>query len=263
MSDLSHAARIPPEVLHSIAAEVGTPAYIYDVGALEAGIGRWIGAVGDPARISFAAKANSNLAVLAIMERSGVGIEVATPGEFARALAAGFPETRIVFGGVPKSDTAVRAGIESGAGMIVLQSGHEVEAAIRHAPSFPGGTLPVGLRVRPGIRAGAHPSLETGRADAKFGFAPDEVSEVWARLASVEGIAPRTLAFHLGSGLEGVDPYERAVDLMLSLVEALADTDFPVRELDVGGGLGVDYAGERDPEPERLVTALEARLEGV
>lgn len=263
MNDLSHAARIAPEILNAIADEVGTPAYIYDLRALEAGIGRWVQAVGDPARISFAAKANTNLAVLAVLERSGVGIEVATPGELARARAAGFPESRIVFGGVPKSEAAVREGIEAGVGMVVLQSGQEVEAAIRHAGSCPHGSLVVGLRVRPGIRAGAHPSLETGRADAKFGFAPERIPELWARLASADGIDPRTLAFHLGSGLEAVDPYEEAVELMLSLVDALADTSTPVAELDVGGGLGVDYGSDRDPDPAMLVEALEARIRGI
>jgi len=263
MSSLSHAARIPLDMLHAIADEVGTPAYIYDARALEAGVRRWIRAVGDPSRISFAAKANTNLAVLALLEGSGVGIEVATPGELARARVAGFPGHRIVFGGVPKSDAAVKSGIEAGAGVIVLQSGQEVEAAIRYASSFPDGPLPVGLRVRPGIRAGAHPSLETGRADAKFGFSPDRVPDVWARLASSDGILPRTLAFHLGSGLEVVDPYEQAVELMLSLIEVLAAAGTPVTELDVGGGLGVDYASDRDPEPATLVRVLESRLAGV
>ncbi len=262
MSNLPHAARLSPDMLHAIADEVGTPAYIYDVRALEAGIARWIDAVGEPARISFAAKANTNLAVLATLERSGVGIEVATPGELARARAAGFPEARIVFGGVPKSESAVREGIQAGAGMIVLQSEIEVDAAIRHAASYPRGPLPVGLRVRPGIRAGAHPSLETGRADAKFGFGPERIPEVWERLASAERIRPRTLAFHLGSGLDAVDPYEQAVELMLALVESLAGAGCPVVELDVGGGLGIDYASDRDPEPAMLVEALEARLEG-
>ena len=71
-----------PQVLHSIAEQVGTPAYVYDARAIDAGIGRWIEAVGDPACISYAAKANTNLAVLARLERFGVGIEVATPGNW-------------------------------------------------------------------------------------------------------------------------------------------------------------------------------------
>jgi diaminopimelate decarboxylase len=263
MSRLSHAARIPAETLHVIAEEIGTPAYIYDARALEAGIRRWIDAVGDPSRISFAAKANTNLAVLSVLEGTGVGIEVATPGELSRARAAGFPGDRIVFGGVPKSRAAVRDGIRAGVGMIVLQSGHEVDAAIDCAREGPLGGVNVGLRVRPGIRAGAHPSLETGSTDAKFGFSPDRIPGIWRRLAAADGVTPRTLAFHLGSGLDEVEPYERAVELIRSLVPTLEDSGAAVAELDVGGGLGVDYASDRDPEPALLVRSLEARLQGL
>ncbi len=178
-------------MLQAIAEQVGTPAYVYDARAIDAGIQRWIDAVGDPARISFAAKANTNLAVLARLERFGVGAEVATPGELARARRAGFPLARIVFGGVPKSAAAIRDGIRAGVGMIVLQSEHEVDAAVLHATESPNGPVNVGLRVRPGIRAGAHPSLETGRADAKFGFSPDQIPEIWQRLCAEPDLVPR------------------------------------------------------------------------
>jgi len=257
-----HAAAISAEILHSIAEQVGTPAYVYDARAIDAGIGRWIDAVGDPACISYAAKANTNLAVLARLERFGVGIEVATPGELARARKAGFPLRRIVFGGVPKPADAVRDGIRLGVGMIVLQSAHEVDAALAYGSESTDGPVNVGLRVRPGIRAGAHPSLETGRTDAKFGFAPDQVTEIWQRLSADPNLVPRTLAFHLGSGLDSVEPYEQALDLLLSLTQALDGHGAPVRELDVGGGLGVDYAGWADPEPRDLVRNLTERLTG-
>lgn len=257
-----HSAAVPAGILETIAEQVGTPAYVYDGRAIDAGIERWIEAVGDPERISFAAKANTNLAILARLEASGVGAEVATPGELARARKAGFPLARIVFGGVPKTADAIRDGIRAGVGMIVLQSEHEVDAAVRHAADSPCGPVRVGIRVRPGIRAGAHPSLETGRADAKFGFSPDAAGDVWQRLSEESGLAPDTLAFHLGSGLDAIAPYERALDLLLSLVGSLGRQGAPVRELDVGGGLGIDYSGTVDPEPTDLVRSLAGMLDG-
>lgn len=255
-----HEAAIPGSVLRAIAERHGTPTYVYDARAIDAGARRWIEATGDPARVCFAAKANSNLSVLARLEGLGVGVEVATPGELARARRAGFPAERIVLGGVPKSAEAVRYGAREGVGLLVVQSAHEVEAAIESAPEAPGGSLQVGVRVRPGIRAGAHPSLETGRADAKFGFAPTEVPAVWRALSRAPGLRPTTLAVHLGSGLQDLAPYGEALALLLRLGETLAAEGAVVREIDIGGGLGVDYAGGADPEPGDLVRRVRSAV---
>ena len=251
------------DLLAEIVREQGTPTYVYDARILDAGVRRWITAVGDPTRICYAVKANYNLGVLARLASHGIGFEASTVGEMARALAAGIPAHRIVLGGVPKSAEAVEEGIRRRLDLVVLQAGHEVEAAIRVAAGLDGPPARVGLRVRPGIRAGAHPSLETGRADAKFGFGPDEIGEAWRALAESSGVVPTTLAFHLGSGLDSLEPYRGAIDVLLRLVRDLEATGAPVRELDVGGGLGVAYDGSvADLEPADLVTIARERLDG-
>jgi diaminopimelate decarboxylase len=248
------------EELEGIADAVGTPTYVYAGPILDEAAGRWIRAAGDPRRVYFAAKANTNLGVLARLERTGIGIEVATPGERARAERAGFPAERILVGGVPKTETDVRDAVAAGLALVVLQAEHEVEAAVGAA--HPDRPIRVGVRVRPGIVAGAHPSLETGRIDAKFGYGPEEVPEIWARLAATDGLEPEVLAVHLGSGIEGLVPWERALDVLLDLVDTLGAAGPPVRELDLGGGLGVDYASDDDPDPEELVRRVDERLAG-
>jgi diaminopimelate decarboxylase len=253
-----HAASIPEPRLRAIADEIGTPTYVYDARAIDEGARRWIDAVGDPARVCFAAKANSNLSVLARLERRGIGVEVATPGELARARRAGFPARRIVLGGVPKSAEVVRDGLREGVGLLVVQSGHEVEAAVAHAAESPAGPAEVGVRVRPGIRAGAHPSLETGRADAKFGLAPADVPAAWRALSAAARLRPTTLAVHLGSGLHDLAPYEEALALMLGLASDIGATGARVEEIDIGGGLGIDYGGGEDPDPRELVRRVTA-----
>ena len=249
----------PAEALEEIAGAVGTPTYVYSGAVLSEAAGRWIRAAGDPRRVYFAAKANTNLGVLARLERTGMGIEVATPGERARALQAGFPPERILVGGVPKTAADVRDAVGAGLALVVLQAEHEVEAAV--AAARPERPTRVGVRVRPGIVAGAHPSLETGRIDAKFGYGPEEVPAIWARLGAADGLEPEVLAVHLGSGIEGLEPWERALDVLLDRVEALAATGSPVRELDLGGGLGVDYATDGDPDPAALVRRVDERLQ--
>ncbi len=254
---------LDPDLLAEIARDQGTPTYVYDGRVLDAGVHRWVDAVGDPARICYAVKANYNLGVLSRLASHGIGFEASTIGEMARALAAGVSESRVVLGGVPKSSEAVEEGIRRDLDLVVLQASHEVEAAVRAGASRAGPPAKVGLRVRPGIRAGAHPSLETGRADAKFGFDPSEIRDAWMALAAADGLQPTTLAFHLGSGLDSLRPYEGAIDVLLHLVEDLTSTRAPVRELDLGGGLGVAYdEGEMDLEPADLVRIVEDRLAG-
>lgn len=254
------ARAVDAETLDRIAAEVDTPTYVYSADVLDAAAARWISAAGDAGRVYFAAKANTNLGVLARLERSGIGIEVATPGERARAEQAGFPPDRILVGGVPKARADVIDAMGRGLALVVLQAEHEVAAAIEGAR----GDAPtrVGVRVRPGIVAGAHPSLETGRTDAKFGYEPGEIPEVWSRLAAADGLEPEVLAVHLGSGIDGIEPWDRAVEVLLGLAETLSDSGAPVRELDLGGGLGVDYASDDDPDPAPLVARMRKRLDG-
>ncbi len=251
------------ELLSEIIREQGTPTYVYDARVLDAGVGRWVEAVGEPSHICYAVKANYNLGVLARLATHGIGFEASTVGEMARALAAGIPAKRIVLGGVPKPPEAVEEGIRRGLDLVVLQAAHEVEAAVRAGASLEGPPARVGLRVRPGIRAGAHPSLETGRADAKFGFGPSEIQEAWTALDGAKGVEPTTLAFHLGSGLDSLEPYEGAIEVLLRLVRDLESSGHPVRELDLGGGLGVAYDEDgADLEPAELVRIVRERLDG-
>ncbi|MFQ5529952.1 MAG: diaminopimelate decarboxylase [Gemmatimonadota bacterium] len=248
------------DLLEAIAATEGTPTYIYSALSLDTGTRRWVEAAGDAGRIFFAAKANTNLAVLGRLRDTGIGIEVATAGERARAERAGFPPARILLGGVPKSPDVVEQGIGSDLALVVLQADHEVDAAI--AASDPANPTRIGVRIRPGIRAGAHPSLETGRTDAKFGYAPETVDDVWSRLAGTPGLEPEVLAVHLGSGIDSLEPWDRALDVLLDLAERLAASGTPVSEFDLGGGLGVDYASDLDPDPAALIRRVDRRLEG-
>lgn len=264
MSMLKARTALDRDRLLEVAAQVGTPTYVYDGEVLDAGVQRWVDAVEEPAEIFYAVKANSNLAVLARLAGHGVGFEAATPGEMARALRAGIPPSRIILGGVPKSPAAVEEAIRARVGLIVLQADHEIEAAIAAVRQAEGTSKRrVGIRVRPGIRAGAHPSLETGRADAKFGFGPEVVPDVWRKLASAPGLRPVALAVHLGSGLDDLEPYGRALDVLLPLAEQVRDCGAPVTELDLGGGLGVSYDGSGpDLEPTDLVELVSDRLAG-
>jgi len=253
-------SRPPQDTLEAIATTYGTPTYVYSALSIDAAASRWVDAAGAASRVFFAAKANTNLAVLNRLKRSGIGIEVATAGERARAEQAGFPRDRILLGGVPKAADVVADAIGAGLGLVVLQADHEVDAAIVAAdPTHP---TRVGIRVRPGIRAGAHPSLETGRTDAKFGYAPSDIVAIWNRLARTPGLLPEVLAVHLGSGIDTLNPWDQALDVLLELADQMSASGAPVREFDLGGGLGVDYESDSDLDPAELVRRVDERLGG-
>ena len=256
---MPHRARVAHDVLLEIADAVGTPTYVYDAHAIDVGVERWTRAVGDPARIWYAVKANSNLSVLRRLASHGLGFEVVSGGEWARVRAAGVPPDRIAYGGVPKRDDELSAALEAGFDLVVLQAQHEVDLAA-DATEAAAVAKRVGLRVRPGIRAGAHPALETGVAGAKFGLGPEEVPAAWERLVSAPALEPRVLAVHLGSGIDSAEPYLRALELLLDLAALLSDSGTPVRELDLGGGFAIDYRGDLDPEPADLIGAVADRL---
>lgn len=246
-----------PELLEEIAASVGTPTYVYIGETLDAAAARWAEAAG-PRGVWYAVKANGNLSLLRRLGAHGIGFEVATPGEYGRARAAGIPAGRIAFGGVPKREEDVAFALGERPDAVILQADHEAVAALRHAD--PARPVSVGIRVRPGIRAGAHPSLETGVRDAKFGWPPEEAARVWGRLAAVPGLEPRILAVHLGSGIEDADPFLRAADLLAGLAGALERDGPPVRELDLGGGLGIGERGGPPPEPAAVVAGVRERV---
>ncbi|MFQ5889384.1 MAG: diaminopimelate decarboxylase [Gemmatimonadota bacterium] len=254
----THRAAVEVALLQEIAERVGTPAYVYDGRALDASVARWVRAVDDPRDVCYSVKANSNLSILHRLARHGIEFEVATRGELARVRRAGIAARRVVFGGVPKEERDVAEAIRAGVGLLVLQAENELEAALRHAsPAVP---VRIAVRVRPGIEAGTHPSLQTAGADAKFGVSPAELPDVWGRLDASPGLMPCGLAVHLGSGLRALEPYRRALDVLLGLVRELAGAPRPVTEIDIGGGLGIDYEGGADPQPGALIALVRERV---
>ena len=258
----SHVADLSSATLEEIAESVGTPAYVYDGRAIDAGLARWLSAVPAPDRVWYAVKANSNVRLLARLAESGIGFEVASSGELARVSRAGVPPSRILYGGVPKRTDELQTALRSGLDLVMLQARHEVEQAVAQAVDLSPDDAPlrVGLRVRPGIRAGAHPSLETAVRDAKFGLIPEEVPVAWRKLSAASGLDPVLMGVHLGSGVDPLDPYERATALLLQLAREVGQEGQPVRELDLGGGLAIDYQGGPDPDPGALTSVVHGTI---
>ncbi len=257
-----HAEDVP---LDRIAAEVGTPVYVYSRATLtrHATVFRdALAAVLPRLHVAFAVKSNPNLAVLRVLKDAGYGADVVSEGEMNRALAAGIPAGDIVFSGVGKSGRELKAAVAAGIGQFNLESEEEgVELAAIAAAM--GKTAVCALRVNPNVDARTHAKISTGKAENKFGVAYDRAAGIYARLAVLDGLAMRGLAVHIGSQITDLDPSRQAFAKMGELMRDVRGAGHTVTHMDLGGGLGVPYKqGEQLPGPEDYATMVAEVTEG-
>ena len=245
--------------LATIAHAVGTPVYVYDAvlireryAALSAALTRRF-----PAHVHYAVKANSNLAILALLQRLGAGADIVSGGELFRVRAAGFAPDAVVFSGVGKTDEEIRDALAAGIGMINVESEAEAErvAALAAAAAC---TARIGIRVNPDVLAETHPYTQTGAKGMKFGVPLDRVGVLARRVADHPHTTLVCIGMHLGSQIIAGAPYRAGAERLASLVASLrADGITTLEAVDVGGGLGIAYhAGAAVLEPEDFAEAV-------
>ena len=232
-----------------IANAVGTPFYLYSTGALTTRYHAFAEAFA-PQRplICYAVKANSNLAVLRVFARLGAGADVVSEGELRRALAAGIPPQRVVFSGVGKTRGELEAALTHRIHQINVESIPELRRLSAIAAAR-GDTARVAIRVNPDVDALTHAKIATGKRENKFGIDIEDAVEAYRIAGELPGIEPIGLAMHIGSQLVDLAPFQQAFARLAELVLELRGEGFAVRRLDLGGGLGIRYHGEKPPEP--------------
>ncbi len=243
-----------------LAERFGTPLYVYSRATLERHAGAWTRAAGDhPHLVCYAVKANSNLAVLDVLQRAGCGFDIVSGGELARVLAAGGRADRVLFSGVGKSRTEIEQALAAGVRCLNVESAPELDRISEVARAM-GVRAPVSIRVNPDVDAQTHPYIATGLRENKFGVSWADAAPLYRAAASRTELRIVGIDCHIGSQLVSMDPLLQAFDRLLTLVDALAAEGIAIHHVDVGGGLGVRYQDERPPEPEEYVRALLARL---
>ena len=242
-----HAEEVP---IPEIAAGLGTPFYLYSAATLRRHYRVLDEALAwAPGRlICYAVKANSNLAVLRILGDLGAGMDVVSVGEYARARAAGVPGERIVFSGVGKTRAEMRAVLEGGIRQINVESEPEL-AALDEVARGLGRRAPIALRVNPDVDAGTHDKIATGRREDKFGVPIARAREIYAEAGRMAGIEVVGVDVHIGSQLTDLAPFEAAYARIAQLTEALRADGHDIRRIDLGGGLGIPYAGGTNAPP--------------
>jgi diaminopimelate decarboxylase len=238
--------------LEAIARELGTPAYVYSDATLRRHYAVLDEALGDqPHLIAYAVKANSNLGVLATLASLGAGADVVSGGELLKAIEAGIPAGKIVFSGVGKSEDEIALALKSGIRQFNVESLPELHRLSRVALAL-GVRAPMAFRVNPHVEAGGHAHISTGSAEHKFGIAWYEAERAYAEAASLPGVDPVGVAVHIGSQIMRVAPFREAWTKVVTLVKTLRAKGLSILRVDFGGGLGVPYSHEDDPDSPTL-----------
>jgi diaminopimelate decarboxylase len=236
--------------LARIAAEVGTPVYVYSRATLERHFTVFrdalvAGGVVDPL-VAYAVKANSNVAVLKVLGDLGAGADTVSEGEVRRALAAGIPPERIVFSGVGKAHREIEFALKTGVAEINVESEPEMNLIAQVAAEL-GVRAKIAFRVNPDVAAGGHAKIATGKSENKFGVSFAEAARLYANASNNANLDPVGVACHIGSQITDLAPMRAAFSKMRGLVEQLLGEGLSIERLDLGGGLGVPYFN--NPEP--------------
>ncbi len=229
--------------LAEIAAEVGTPVYVYDGDAFRERISRLVAALsGAPHLVCYSLKANDALALVSLAAGAGLGADIVSVGELYKARLCGVPPDRIVFSGVGKRRDEIRTALEAGVRSLNVESSGELDVIVEEAREL-GVVAPISVRLNPEVESATHAYVATGHRGAKFGLPLAAAREVLRRAAEEPELEAVGVAFHVGSQLLDPAPILEALDLAAGLWRELAADGIALRDLDVGGGLGVPYEG--------------------
>jgi diaminopimelate decarboxylase len=245
-----------------LAAEYGTPLYLYDVATLRMQCRRYMQALADAhphTRVTYAGKAGMSRALLEIVAEEGLALDVVSGGELAFALACGFPADLIHFHGNNKTPDELRTALDAGIDAIVIDGFDEIDllARLTEGRTDPQDVL---LRLNPGIDVHTHDYRKTGIPDSKFGLGitTGDAAVAVERVLAIPGLRLRGFHAHVGSQIFELEPFVETVETLFGFAAGMREQfGFVAEEISPGGGFGIAYESD-DPEPaiEAIVVAI-------
>ena len=234
--------------LSDLAKNYGTPLYVFDELSLRTACKTYLYSLrkhypGDSLPL-YASKANSSLAICALISSEGFGLDAVSEGELLTALKGGVKGENIVFHGNNKSHDELNFAYKNNV-TIVLDNNHDIELLKNIASEEKPAKLM--LRITPGIECHTHEYIRTGHLDSKFGFDPDEVKNVLEELKTYKWASLIGLHAHIGSQIFEVQPHVDLAGVMADTLKIAKKIGHPIVDLNVGGGLGIKYVKEDNP----------------
>lgn len=250
--------------LDALAREVGTPSYVYSAPSIREQYTRLsVAFAATPHRLHYSVKANSSLAILAVLQEMGSGVDIVSGGELFRALKAGYCGSDIVFSGVGKTEVEIEAALAADVLLINVESEEEL-LLVDEVAGRMNQRARIALRVNPEVTVDTpHPYTRTGEKGMKFGIPYDEAVRVATVAIGLRNVLLAGLDMHVGSQIALFGPYEMGLQRLLALLDQMkAAGASEIRYVDIGGGLAVTYDTERPIDVAQLGTRISAMLAG-
>jgi diaminopimelate decarboxylase len=246
--------------VEQVAAEVGTPIYIYSKATFTEHLQRIQKAYAElDTTICYSVKACGNINILKFLAKEGSGFDIVSGGELYRALQAGGDPAKIVYAGVGKTDREIIEAMNAGIGYFNIESEAEMENLIRLAKqnrSAHDKQPRAALRVNPDVDYKTHTFLTTGRKETKFGVDIERAQKVFADYGDNGAVKLSAIHVHLGTGGKKIDPYVEAVKKILPLIDRLRSNGHNIEALDLGGGYGADYESDTVPSADEYAAGI-------
>jgi len=245
-----------------IASEVGTPVYIYSQATFRHHFENFRKAFGqlDPL-ICYSVKGCGNINILRRLAQWGNGFDIVSGGELFRLLRAGGSADKVVYAGVGKTDDEIRQAIKAGIAYFNIESEAELENLIAIAGQMKK-TVHGALRINPDVDPKTHRYTTTGKRESKFGVDIARGINVFETYGRDKYVRLTAVHLHIGSPVNSVEPYVRAIEKALVFIDDLRSRGFTIDTLDLGGGFGADYVSDQAPLTTDYAEAIVPMLSG-
>jgi len=246
--------------LLDVVAKHKTPLYVYSKKQILGQISDFFSSLdGLKSLICFAVKANSNIAILNLMAKKGLGFDIVSGGELKRVIAAKGDPKKVVFSGIGKSHDEIQLAIEEGILSFNIESQQEL-LKIQSIAQKLDKKAPISIRVNPNVDAKTHPYISTGLKDNKFGVAENEAIELYKLAKELSHIQIKGVDCHIGSQITEIAPFTDSLKKLIHIYDQLISLGIEIEHIDIGGGIGIDYMDDNPPSFNDYAKAIKAVL---
>lgn len=234
--------------IEEIAKKYGTPTYIYSTKAIKNSILKYFNAFKKhKSYICYSVKANSNLSILKLIHNMGCGFDIVSGGELQRVLLATKKDaSKVIYSGINKTEEEIKLALENNILCFNIESLFEIDLINNIAKKLKK-IAPISIRINPNINAKTHPFISTGLKENKFGIPFDQAIKAYKYANELSNLEIIGIDFHIGSQLIDISPIIEATNKLIPLIEKLLSLGIKLKHIDIGGGVGISYNNEKEP----------------